>query len=219
MSCVSAEDLAKVLIANPLVSGSNDAKTSPPDRKLAVENWTNLPLNSIADIHAWYDQYHSPIASMKTSANLTSTTNKHQDSVENARFSPGVASGDESETTAYVQNARDEQQPPAFDTKLDTNIERGSVENSEDMEYLEHNDVNCMMYRLPSQGQLQQDIDQQSQQHGILQQNAVNESVIDILENQALDTSTSVGQNTESAESAPPKGLGLTKKFQEDFIW
>lgn len=220
LSCISTEDLSRVLLENPLDAVSSHPKADAPDRKQAVECWSKSSLKTLADIQNWYDDRSRVAASAVEPAERTSTL---QDLAEHASFQPTASSDDQNMPTDY------EQQASAIARISGGDFGEGSATDLEPMGSLENVGAGEVLYHTgPRKQRHVQHIQNQQNQKYLHQHQPQrqpqpqpqhplhwNSTMLPIQASGSGDTDNF----TQQADSVCTNSLGLTQKFQEDFLW
>lgn len=113
----------------------------------------------------------------------------------------------------YVQTAKDEQQ--AMNTISGGDFRGGGMGNLEPIEFLESRATSDMMYSTGAGQQRHANLTNSQQHQHYQQQHQQNSTMSQMLP----PTSGSTSELTQQTDSTRTKNLGLTQKFQEDFLW
>lgn len=212
LPCVSTEDLARVLVENPL-----DAKSSSRavalDRKQAVQIWSRSPMKSLADIQNWCDERSRTAESASESTNSTSL---HQDPASYASFQRATTPKEHGIPAAVEQQALRMVRLPTGQVGR-VGIETTPTEMSfatGPMPYETGVDTQSMQQSQSQQNPQSQPqhYDQPSSQYQFEHTRGSSTPPNQI-------SSGAVTENFEQHNGAGTNSFGITQKFQDDFLW
>ena len=218
LSYISPENLAKALLVNPVDVEITAAKSSPLDRKEAVERWSKWPLKTVGDVEGWYGE-QKRFTGMGVQGDRIGTLGDRR---EIGGFQPARVLDEPSLPSISVNEVR---QSIAGGFAGDS-LEEVSPIDSNSMRSMGNDDVGLVGSEMGMATQMDvvqnpsklQNIQTQRHQQEHSEQSWPNRNVSQVANASEFEPDSSK-HGYDLTRSTGAAGLGLTQEFRDDFLW